>query len=1077
MSLKETSLDRSRELKTYHRLVDQIQLNDVNRPTRYHSSFMPATFFYNYFVVPTSIAATGRPQQHQRANAANSTNKIKQTNFEYPPLKIWIPDTIISNSDGIRVWIYTDEDGYVRRRTEFSDDELKEVFSSSIPTIPSQNKCVDGEADNQENEDVSNDANAEFESSPVMVYKEPDIFRSTKANNDAHDLWEHKGNSITIVGPQEIEKKLDKLQYQLKDYALQKYIQPKGTSASFVRVISRRNKPPFAWMVQNIAPFKNTTVILSHKKKGFSAEVPQYCTVLSKPLSCRFFKLTPGACREVVVLQETILTYLEQTLHRGYESFAADYIKDEHNRWWFIQVKSFIGRGVQPGRAIELPQRIKKCYDIHTLVAEPKKVENENNPSNFSNVNEIQDNIDDDCATGISVRQFACKSCGLNYPKSQLPYKLTLKMIQELARRMQSSSIAAACLSSGVGSSLLFSLHTNHQKTKTTPTSCSTLIPASLYQSCDVCSLCYQIYQKVTRLKQIGSQFSIVLGMPIHSNSRHHRTKTNNTKTSAYQRHFHRELPEKLIACRFMFFFQTLYDIPKSVYDADQLEQRQRLNFHPQHSSKLYLRLELFGTLTIIPLDTYPMQESISTSTGPIDSDPSTSYWLPLYIMRSFNFYVPTNSNDDGVHNSRDWRQYLEKEGSAAIDLVRCNDPSILERPEYHEQIQKNASVSTLSSIRKRSVYSLNQLLFLGRQKIDLAQFRSSVVSKTDFYLTLGKTVEWFSLKGMVAMDSMRVISTQDLMTSTAIRYYHGIYLPELMKDRSMDPLSNELLSELIQCPLKVLPHDKDFGEKMECTNKIPTQLNTPKNAKRLLDKGDDVVKDQHDSDNDTELRQAIHHVHPENRDKKISSTIQQQEMKRKNNTNEYQAERRNNTYIDSSVQTPIKTVTETSIMLNVESKAIPKHWCLSILFHSLQNFLPLSSSSIQNKGRNPQTTIQYSIFDQHQFATRGTKINGTGIEFNSADKHHFCATVEQVQHHFKTHESVRVLIKQKNGKDKQDNITEYTCQIHMKTLLADGIYDGTFDLYHFHSGEKMTSVSGILTDYRMGRFLMLLLF
>ena len=65
-------------------------------------------------------------KEYKKSKITNK--KVKKT---YPKLKLYIPDTIILNDPEVQYWIYTDEEGYVKKSEIFNENDIIEKFKSS----------------------------------------------------------------------------------------------------------------------------------------------------------------------------------------------------------------------------------------------------------------------------------------------------------------------------------------------------------------------------------------------------------------------------------------------------------------------------------------------------------------------------------------------------------------------------------------------------------------------------------------------------------------------------------------------------------------------------------------------------------------------------------------------------------------------------------------------------------------------------------------------------------------------------------------------------------------------------------
>ena len=66
-----------------------------------------------------------RPRMEFYKFLAKKPNLKQRTKTHERKLKLWIPDTIVSNDSGMQpYWIYTGSDGVVRKTEEFNDKDI-----------------------------------------------------------------------------------------------------------------------------------------------------------------------------------------------------------------------------------------------------------------------------------------------------------------------------------------------------------------------------------------------------------------------------------------------------------------------------------------------------------------------------------------------------------------------------------------------------------------------------------------------------------------------------------------------------------------------------------------------------------------------------------------------------------------------------------------------------------------------------------------------------------------------------------------------------------------------------------------
>ena len=106
--------------------------------------------------------------------------------------------------------------------------------------------------------------------------------------------------------------------------------------------------------------------------------------------------------------------------------------------------------------------------------------------------------------TSNILRCVKCRFCDLDFESSQLPYKMTLKMIKDTQRRLQLRISRPRFVA-------LF----GDKKVKKNANRRSSSDRTNLYRAYDVCKECYKLYQSDVKLQVLQSKFSAALGIPV----------------------------------------------------------------------------------------------------------------------------------------------------------------------------------------------------------------------------------------------------------------------------------------------------------------------------------------------------------------------------------------------------------------------------------------------------------------------------------------------------------------------------------------------------------------------------------
>ncbi|EQC34566.1 hypothetical protein SDRG_07891 [Saprolegnia diclina VS20] len=574
--------------------------------------------------------------------------------------------------------------------------------------------------------------NRRFENDPVVLFKEPVV---TKAGI-GHVV---SGNHVKLLSTIELRSALTKAVGSPVTFALQKYVKPRGPKAFLVRAIYKAGKAPTGWMINNKAPFEA-------KDGNATPDVRRFCASTGVYDACSFVKLSERACTDVYDINLRIIKYLEQALRVALELFAADFIKDDFGQWWLIQVKAFQLKHVRLGRPHAFAPKLMAAYE-RSLVAD--------------------DVHDDDDASRVDAKaaleaenakvhkMFPCKFCQVPHFPSELAYKMTMKMMHETIAR----------LSLRAGSD---QLHAYLSEPK------YDLDAGLFYQTWNVCNLCYALYERDQLLLQVEAKFSIMLGCPakhmagggVTYITEHDVCKSQPLLT---------DMPTELTLCRLMFFLTALYDIPKELYESERA-----LAADPKPKrSRLYLRFSVLGYDNFIPLDAQAMRMS------PAKDDKSSSaqsYWLPLNVMRCFHCFAPKTPLQSKLRDNSGLGIYLADESAVTIELIRTSDTAHVHH-EKRDRVQwsanKWAAPHPIGRRKPALTAPPNKYnVVLGATSVQMFQFRSSYVTKTDVYASLSMG-DLFNLKGNVGLERLRVIPTRHIRAQYKLRQYCGVYVPD----------------------------------------------------------------------------------------------------------------------------------------------------------------------------------------------------------------------------------------------------------------------------------------------------------
>ncbi|OQR81284.1 hypothetical protein THRCLA_23405, partial [Thraustotheca clavata] len=616
------------------------------------------------------------------------------------------------------------------------------VFGGSFPPIwiySDKNGVVKKTVQFHDNHVLDKLGNRRFENDPVMLFKEPVL---AKAGAGQTVL----GNNIKLLSTVELRSALTKAVGTPVTFALQKYVKPKGPKAFLVRGVYKAGKAPSGWMINNKLPFQ------SHQVDDVP-DIRRFCAMTGVDNACSFVKLSERACTDVYDINLRIVKYLEQALRIALECFVADFIKDDFGQWWLIQVKSFQLKHVRPGKINTFAAKLMGAYE-RSIVADDVHDDDEM----------TQDESKTHSQKNWKVhKMFPCKFCQVLYFQSELGYKMTMKMMHETISRLN----LRGCINGEQPQQALF-----HSKFD--------VDSGLFYQTWNVCNLCYALYERDQLLLQIETKFSMMLGCPMksmHGGGITFITETHVCKSQPLLA----DIPNELTLCRLMFFFTALYDIPKELFEAERalsLDATQK-----GRRSRLYLRFSVLGFDNFIPIDLQSMDES-SLSEDKL----TASYWIPLNVTRCFHCFAPKTPLQSKLRENSGLSIFLADESTVTVQLIRCLDTlhvhndELLEKEALMSKIQNKWAPHEATNRRLRKpamVASPNKYsVVLGSTHIQMFQFRSSYVTKTDIYASMSMG-DLFNLKGNVGFERLRVIPSKYITAQYKLRQYCGVFVPD----------------------------------------------------------------------------------------------------------------------------------------------------------------------------------------------------------------------------------------------------------------------------------------------------------
>lgn len=116
--------------------------------------------------------------------------------------------------------------------------------------------------------------------------------------------------------------------------SIQRFVKSRGPKAFICRTFWKRDEAPFCWIINNKEEFASTKSI---------PEIHKYCTSSTKLHESVIVKNKSGDyLKETLKYLDNCVKYIQKKIPVKFLEFIGDFIKDENNIWWLIDVKGFL---------------------------------------------------------------------------------------------------------------------------------------------------------------------------------------------------------------------------------------------------------------------------------------------------------------------------------------------------------------------------------------------------------------------------------------------------------------------------------------------------------------------------------------------------------------------------------------------------------------------------------------------------------------------------------------------------------------------------------------------------------------
>ncbi|ETN10057.1 hypothetical protein PPTG_10802 [Phytophthora nicotianae INRA-310] len=838
-----------RSTARYRSAAGVVSFTDPATAFSYSASFMPGVHFYTFLAAKEAAPPTTARGRANHSNHFSGSNHVSGNenygNHGNPRLtarkqnlKLNVPDTILYGETGRAVWIYTDKEGYVQRSTEFSDKQVLDKFVECSPRADDKHLVVYKEP---------------MTTMAAMSRQNghgPAVFNSQ--GNQLRLL--NLGEVRTLLNGVMAMHKSFALQQFIKCNGSKAFIQRAVYEAgkpahawmiSNVEPFRDPNAPsPYSpGTAQQVSPrpglirSNSSSTIAATGSEGTVPLVSRLCTSIQTDKACTFVKLTERGCATVSELNLRIVRYIEHRLHISIQTFVADFVKDAVGEWWLLQVKAFqVQSKFHPGRVFSLPPKLRMAYLNYrdTAILD----------------DDDDDGFDEDRRSKARYRYYRrtiaplsqrnihrlvqCKCCLAAYPSSELSFKMTLKMISDMLLRIRS--------------------RLPQEKTLSAPFARELPESAVAYESWSVCSFCYAIYERDQQLQRIETKFSAALGLPNTKTMDEGLSRIQDRSYVLDPAVTASVMPSQLTLCRLVLVINAIYDIPPELYNAELENARMeaaadevaaaegRRRSQRANASRLYLRINALGYTECIPINPDDImvasekapvgarrRDSVASSASddddvesrddanepqsaqhqdtwkrlphsqitPSSSNNEVNYWLPTSLIRTIPFFAPRTPLQSKLKETSGIAPFLTEDNSVRVQLIRATEPPLQDPTELavrrrprNRRAALVPAAGTISDLVSQ-MHGPSHSVVLGSTKIRMTQFRSSYVTKIDYYACMAITGEMLNIKGNIGLERVRYVDSKLLTSQHRLRVYNGVFVPDESYTTG-EPLSSE---------------------------------------------------------------------------------------------------------------------------------------------------------------------------------------------------------------------------------------------------------------------------------------------
>jgi hypothetical protein len=420
-----------------------------------------------------------------------------------------------------------------------------------------------------------------------------------------------------------------------------------------------------------------------------------------------------------------LVQYLENSVFQNQiASIVVDFIKDDMDQWWLLQVKAFRLKAANPGRPLNISGKFKRLYNIDS--EDPSEISTFGTmPKSSSSKNFLASKSEN------AKKWLTCGCCSAQFVKAELPFTMTVQMVTEVIRHLQGRmhpkkfNKVVPQLASGLLRTVRIGKRGDDESTPKGMSKSKSAGdfpslsngPASFkYYTVAICKVCWDIYTAEVNLQSVEAGLCEKFGtyglsaMPREPAS----LEIRNSMPVDNQQ-------SQKTLCRLVVAIQFLHDVPIGFRSAQ------------QHKGATFsIRINFLG---------FKYEQKVDFSGGMVDKEGKTIKYCPVDCLRLFHFFAENTPLTGELPEKSDLLSLIKEQKYLHVELwceVIFSGYVSAEQPEEAQSMR------------------------LGSLPIPLAQFRSSFVKSYDMFrpLCLNESRADLWLKAVVGIERVRYTDT-----------------------------------------------------------------------------------------------------------------------------------------------------------------------------------------------------------------------------------------------------------------------------------------------------------------------------